>query len=135
MLNINELDIESVSTISQSNETLKIKVRLKADLNVVCPLCKGPVIKNGFISRKLTHSTLVNRKCFIIYERRIYLCKECDFSFSENNPFINTSESVTLETKINVLKDLKKVNNTYSSTAERFNLSTTKVQRIFDRSV
>ena len=34
-----------------------------------------------------------------------------------------------------MLKDLKKVNNTYSSTAERFNNSVTKVQRIFDRSV
>ena len=108
---------------------------MKSDPDVVCPLCKGPVIKNSFISRKLTHSTLVNRKCFIIYERRRYLCKDCDFSFSENNPFINTSEFITLETKINVLKDLKKVNNTYSSTAKRFNLSTMKVQRIFDCSV
>ena len=127
MLNINDVDIESISTVSQSDETVKVKICLKSDPNIVCPLCKGPVIKNGFISRKLTHSTLVNRKCFIIYERRRYLCKNCDFSFSEKNPFINTRKSVTLETKINVLKDLKKVNNTYSSTPERFNLSTTKV--------
>ena len=73
MLNINEVDIDTVSTISLSNETLKIKVRLKSDPDVVCPLCKGPVIKNGFISKKLTHSTLVIRKCFIIYERYRYL--------------------------------------------------------------
>ena len=68
MLNINEVDVESISTISQSNETLKVKVRLKADPDVVCPLCKSPVIKNDLISKKLTHTTFVNRKCFIIYE-------------------------------------------------------------------
>ena len=66
MLNINELDIESNSTISQSNDTVKIKVRLKSDPDIVCPLCKKPVIKNGFVSRTLTHSTLVNRKCIIV---------------------------------------------------------------------
>ena len=135
MLNVNPQDVESISTISQSDQSVKIKIRLKPDSDIVCPFCKNPVIKNGFISRTLTHSTLVNRKCFIIYERRRYLCKTCCFSFSENNPFINTRESITLETKINVLKDLKKVNNTYTSVAERFHLSVTKVQRIFDKSV
>lgn len=135
MLNVNPVDIESISTVVQSDNTVKVKIRLKSDPAIKCPFCKQPVIKNGFISRTLTHSTLVNRKCIIVYDRRRYLCKSCGLSFCEDNPFINTRESVTLETKINVLKDLKKVANTYTSIAERYNLSVTKIQRIFDKSV
>ncbi len=135
ILNINETDAESITSIQQSDGSIIIKVRLKPVEDITCPYCNGPVIKNGFVSRKLTHSTLVNRKCTLIFQRRRYICQSCECSFSEKNPFINTSESLTIETKINVLKDLKFVTNTYSAVADRFNLSTTKVMRIFDQCV
>lgn len=71
----------------------------------------------------------------IIYSQRRYYCKTCEISFKENNPFINTKENITYETKVNILKDLKFVNETYTSVACRFNLSATKVQRLFDKHV
>lgn len=135
MLNINKSDIEFIHSFSQSDGSILIRIRLKSVSDVHCPYCGKSTIKNGFTSRKLIHSTLVNRKCTIIFQRRRYLCKECNLSFSERNPFINTSESLTIETKINVLKDLKYVTNTYSAVAHRFNLSFTKVMRIFDHCV
>ena len=44
MLKFNEPDIESNSILSQSNETVKIKVWLKSDSDIVCPFCKKPSI-------------------------------------------------------------------------------------------
>lgn len=134
-MNINTEQIQKIIPISHSDGTIDLKIRLKPDKNITCPLCKRKVTINGYIKRKLLHSTLVNRKCYISYDRRRYLCSNCDFSFSEKNPFINTSQSMTLETVINVLKDLKYVNNTYSSVGKRFGLSKTQVIRIFDRHV
>ena len=135
ILNIESDMIESLDSIPQSDHSILIKIKLVKDPSLVCPLCKGQINIHGYNSRKLIHSTLVNRKCTIIYSQRRYKCNSCNISFSEKNPFINTKENVAIETKINVLKDLKFTNNTYTSVAKRYNLSVTKVQRIFDHHV
>ena len=135
MLNIELSEIESLNSIPQSDDSIVIKIKLNRKENNSCPLCHGKVKIHGYYPRKLLHSTLVNRKCTIIYDQRRYSCASCEFTFHENNPFINSSENVTYETIINVLKELKKTNATYTSTAKMFNLSTTKVQRIFDKHV
>lgn len=134
MLNIKSEDLESVQHVKQSDDTLLIKVKLKKK-PVVCPYCKGPVKIHSYYPRKLTHSTLVGRKCFIVYLQRRYYCASCDVTFQEHNPFINSSEGLTYETKINVLKELKHPYNTYTATAKRFNISKTKVFNIFDKHV
>jgi len=135
ILNIKLEDLEKVDSFAQSDDSLLIKLRLKNKSDVSCPYCLKEVKIHGYYPRKLIHSTLVNRKCIIIYNQRRFICNDCEVTFHEQNPFINTKESVTIETKINVLKDLKYVNSTYTSVAARYNLSITKVQRIFDRHV
>ena len=125
ILNINYDQIESIDSIKNSDHSINFFVKLKPVSNLYCDPCH--IVGNGFTKRKLIHSTLVNWKCIIFYKRRRYLCKDCSSSFSEKNPFINTGESVTLETKINVLKDLKFVANTYSAVAAIYNISVTKV--------
>lgn len=133
LLNIEIDKIEKLASID-TGDGVSIKIRLKSD-NVKCPLCNGTVKIHGYYDRKLIHSTLVNRKCAIAYSQRRYKCDNCDYTFRETNPFINTKENVTYETKINVLKDLKYVNSTYTGTAARYNVSPTKVLRIFDSHV
>ena len=135
MLNIESSEIESLNSIPHSDGSIVIKVKLCRKENMSCPLCHGYVKIHGYYPRKLLHSTLVNRKCTIIYDQRRYSCDSCEFTFHEKNPFNNSSEKVTYETIINVLKELKKTNATYTSTAKMFNLSPTKVQRIFDKHV
>ena len=90
---------------------------------------------HDYTQRKLTHSTFVNRQCTIYYRQRRYICKECEITYKEKNPFTKTTENLTIETKVNVLKDLKYVNETYTSVARRYNISITQVQRIFDKHV
>lgn len=135
ILNIPPEKIESISSIDSYDGSITLRIKLIPENDFLCPYCTKAVKIHGYSQRKLIHSTLVNRKCIIFYSQRRYRCDDCDFTFSENNPFINSSENVTIETKINVLRDLKHVTSTYTSVAERFNLSVTKVQRIFDKHV
>ena len=134
LLNIKPYDLLSVMSSSAKDGSIILKVRLKPK-ECYCHICNIPGKTHGYYQRKLTHSTLVNRQCIIIYEQRRYKCSECGSTFSERNPFIDTSERVTYETKINVLKDLKQPENTYTSIAQKYNLSATKVTRIFDKHV
>jgi len=135
ILNIELNDNESMSSIDKSDGSLVIKIKLKRKNDVCCPYCGGNVKIHGYYERKLIHSTLINRKCYIIYQERRYICEPCELTFHETNPFVNAKENVTIETKINVLKDLKFANTTYTSAARRQNLSVTKVIRIFDTHV
>lgn len=135
ILNIKSESIDKIDTISHANNSITIKLRIKASDDCICPICKVKGKVHGYYPRKLVHSTLANRKCTIIYSQRRYKCEQCELTYHENNPFINTKENITYETKINVLKDLKRVDNTYTAVALRYNLSATKVQRIFDKHV
>ena len=130
ILNIKPSELLSVMSNSKKNGSIILKVRLKPK-ECYCPICNILGKTHGYYQRKLTHSTLDNRQCINIYEQRRYKCSECGSTFSERNPFIDTSERVTYETKINVLKDLKQPENTYKSIAQKYNLSATKVTRIF----
>ena len=134
MLNIKEEDLEEIIPINQSDGTSILKLKLK-DKSPVCPCCGGKVKIHGYYTRRLTHATLVNRKCLIFYQQRKYICPDCELTFHEPNPFINTKECLTYETKINILKDLKWPEVTYSFVAKRYGLSKTKVIRIFEHHV
>ncbi len=135
LLNVNDNDIENIDTHVQSDYSIHVYIKLKAQKNILCPFCEKKVISHGFKTRKLKHSTLVNRNCILFFKQRRYLCKYCDTTFSEQNPFSNTKENLTYETKINILNDLKYPSNTYASCARRYNVSPTQVLRVFDKHV
>ena len=134
LLNVKPSEVLSVSTSSKKDGTIIFKVRLKIK-DSCCPICNILSKTHGYYKRELTHSTLVNRKCIIVYEQRRFKCPECCSTFSERTPFIDSSEKITYETKINVLNDLKQTESTYTSVTKKYNLSATKVTRIFDKHV
>lgn len=63
------------------------------------------------------------------------MCPVCGATFRENNPFAKNFENLTFETKVNILKDLKHVEATYTAVAARYHVSPTKVQQVFDKHV
>ena len=134
LLNVKSDDIQEIYHLKQSDESLIIKVKLKRTL-LSCPYCRKKLNIHGYYARKLTHSTFANRKCSIHYMQRRYKCENCEITIHEHNPFSSFRESITHETKINVLTDLKFPEATYTSVATRYNLSTTQVIRIFDKYV
>ena len=134
MLNIQEDKIEELQTIAQSDGSIIINLKLKVT-SKICPFCSGPVKIHGYYPRTLTHSTLVNRKCSIVYRQRRFFCPKCSYSFNEHNPFTKANDRLTHETKINILKDLKHPEDTYTSVAERYHVSKATVLRLFDKHV
>lgn len=134
MLNIQEDKIEDLQIISQSNGSIIINLKLKV-ISKTCPFCSGILKIHGYYPRTLTHSTLVNRKCTIIYRQRRFRCSPCSFSFNVHNPFTKGYDGLTHETKINILRDLKYPESTYTSVANRYNVSKSTVLRLFDKHV
>ncbi|MCF0111559.1 MAG: ISL3 family transposase [Erysipelotrichaceae bacterium] len=135
ILNISPDRILDLDVLEHQDSSVSVYVRLIPDSTTVCPLCKGNVYIHGYTPRKLVHAVLSNRNCTIHYRQRRYRCRSCEYTFKENNPFINSSENLTYETKINILKDLKAPNMTYTYVSKRYNVSTTKVLRLFDKHV
>ncbi len=86
------------------------------------------IIEHISIIRKVSHfNSLINCDTFLFYKRRRYLCKSCQTSFVENNPFTaNGRTKVSSKSIINILDDLKPYNETFSSAARRYNLSVSK---------
>jgi transposase len=134
LLNVKTDDIQEIYHLKQSDQSLILKVKLKRCL-LSCPYCRKKLNIHGYYTRKLTHSTFANRKCSIHYMQRRYKCENCKITMHEQNPFSSLRESITHETKINVLTDLKYTEATYTSVASRYNLSTTQVIRIFDKHI
>ena len=134
LLNIKPSDVLSVLPMNQKDGSIILKVRL-VPREIPCPICGIPGKVHGYYRRKLTHSALANRVCIICYEQRRYICPDCGTTFAEKNPFIDSGERLTFETKYNVLKDLKYTEETYTSVAQRYNLTPTKVMRLFDKHV
>jgi transposase len=134
-LNVKATQIQKLTTVTCDDDgDIELKVRM-VPKKEVCPLCGSPVVTHGYYARKLNHAVFSNRKCTIVYEQRRYRCKQCEYTFHESNPFINSSEGLTYETKFNILTTLKEPEATYSSVARHYNLSPTKVAQLFDKCV
>jgi transposase len=135
MLNVDPEKVESVESVNSSDGSVTVRIKLVPDPGLRCPFCGGALVGNGSYAKKLVHSTLANRPCYIIFQRRRFMCFSCEITVSEKNPFSLPGENITHETKMNVLKDLKEASATYSVVARRYNISPTAVTHIFDRHV
>lgn len=104
ILNVKSSDIEEATTLDQDDGSLVIRVRLVSKISE-CPICRKTVNIHGYIKRKITHSTFVNRECCIVYMQRRYRCPYCEHTFSEPNPFAMGSAQISTDTVVNILKD------------------------------
>lgn len=101
-----------------------------------CPVCGSPHPKiKDYYLKKITHSVLTDRKCTLFYRVRRYECRLCHKSYSEHNPFSFGSSNISAFTVIQVLKDLKNYNETFSSVAKNAHISPTTAASIFDSHV
>lgn len=133
-LNVKPSELSKIITSTNPDGSVLVKVRLIQNI-FSCPICHNNIKIHDYYDRKLIHSTFSNRNCTIIYSQRRYRCTKCDHSFREDNPFIDSSERITYETKINILNDLKYPEATYTSLSRRYNVSVNKVIRIFEKHV
>ena len=85
--------------------------------------------------RKIKHSVLHPLPCIIHYRARRYVCPICAKTFFEHNPFISGNLKVSVATVYNVLKELKRPENTFQSVANTFHMSPSSVFNIFDKHI
>ena len=134
VLNLSQDDIEHLSSC-RINNTLVINVRLKKK-TCSCPNCGSFSIRiKEYKLRKIHHSLLSLDPCILNYQARRYICSDCGITFYEDNPFSNQGVNISNLTILNVLKELKEPNATFSSVAKHHHISVTQTQEIFDRFV
>lgn len=134
VLNLSQDDIEHLSSC-RINNTLVINVRLKKK-TCSCPNCGSFSIRiKEYKLRKIHHSLLILDPCILSYQARRYICSDCGITFYEDNPFSNQGVNISNLTILNVLKELKEPNATFSSVTKHHHISVTQTQEIFDRFV
>ena len=134
LFNLEDEDIEDIS-FSNINNYAVADVFLRPDYPP-CPDCGNThVLIKGYQLKVINHGALADRKCLIDYHARRYKCPVCKRTWYEHNPFCFNSMKISALTVQNVLRDLKKQTETFSSVAARYHISPTSAASIFDRHV
>ena len=131
------LDFVHCQSIDISHEDNSVIVHLTlSPKSHLCPVCSTPTSKiKGYSLRKIKHSVLYPLPCIIHYRARRYICPICSKTFYEHNPFISGNLRVSVATVSNVLKELKRPENTFQSVANTFHMSPSSVSNIFDKHI
>lgn len=136
LLNLEDKDINlSKSSVIKNNNILECTIVLNKH-DVCCPAC-GSVsnVSHGFYIKNITHSISTNNPCVLKYKARRYICKDCNNTFYEKNPFCQKDEKISLFTEMKVLEKLRSHTSTFSSVARDLNLSIQSVINTFDKYV
>lgn len=134
LFNLEPQDVQSIQCTRQK-DALILEVTL-TDTRPPCPDCGCSNVKiKGYILKKINHSALNDRKCIIRYHARRYSCPVCHRTYYEHNPFVFKQMKISALTVINILDDLKKPSETFTSVARRHNISPVSVASIFDKYV
>lgn len=126
--------IESITTV-KLNEQLTLHLRLKKQI-MTCPVCQTtPMYFHGYRLKQIIHSVSIEHKVLIAYQSRRYKCKLCCKVISESNPFNQSYERMSLNTKLSILNHLKDIHHNFADTAKLFNVSSQSVINIFDKHI
>lgn len=121
---------------NQDNINHTIILHMIKEDNLKCPLCKSKnVISKGTKFNEFIHANQDEKNVHIKLYRHIYKCTNCNHYYRQENPFIIQGNKLTHSNDIEILEAIKDINSTYSSIANRFNVSTTYVLNLFDKKV
>lgn len=129
-LNVKEEEIESIDVLKE-NDQLIIHLTL-VDKKPTCPYCGNTTVIKGHSINKIHITDIVSLNSIILFHKRRYMCKSCQKTFMEHNPFGPHKTNVSWITLIAIMKDLACLNLTYKDIAERHHVSITRVQLYLD---
>lgn len=131
---LHSTDIDELRETIKNNE-LFFYIRL-VNRGGRCPQCGSFVTRvKEYKLHKIDNAIYLNRKSYIMYSARRFICPKCGKTFYEKNPFCSEYENISDQTVKNVLTLLKKYNETFSSVAKQTGLSENEVIKIFDEHV
>ncbi|WP_026390111.1 ISL3 family transposase [Haploplasma axanthum] len=127
--------IDKIDSTSSGNEAI-FYIKLLKQNNLECPICTSKdYTVHDYVDKRIKHSISTNRKSYIIYRSRRYRCLICKKRFFEPNPFTINKDRISHYTKLSILEHLKNPSNTFTSTANLFNVTSKTVVNIFDQYV
>lgn len=132
LLGLQPDDLEDFS-VARDGNTVIINITLKRK-PCICPTCGS--IHNyvkDYSSKNIIHSLFNFNDCIIKYRERRYTCKDCGKIYHEPNPIKQPYHKISDATIASILKDCKRNNYTFTSIAEKNNVSASTVVRVFDR--
>lgn len=134
LLGLQPNDIQDINIV-KSNDVILINVTLTRRIKP-CPRC-GSLSSNikDYKIKKITHSIFNTNTTIINYRCRRFICKNCHATFMEDNPLITDKQRISNATIMQVLKDCKRLNYTFTSISEKNHISPSSVVNIFDQYV
>ena len=132
-----KIDVEkSYESYNPGNNHHIITIHLLKQDEIICPHCaSNKNIVRGSKLHIINYSSILEDNLFIHFHRRIYKCKQCNKYFLEHNPFCDNGRRNSIYKDYKIIQALKELTATYTSVANRFNVSPTYVANIFDRKV
>lgn len=99
----------------------------------ICPNCSSSELHiKEYRTRIIKHAALRNITEIIHYKARRFVCRNCETTFYEYNPFSVSAHRISTQIKIDVLEVLRNPRVTYCDVASNFHISNTEVIKIFD---
>ena len=115
-----------------------IHLYLNKETNVKCPRCHGTNVENvGTKTIKIKYASALENNICIFFHRRQYLCHTCEKPayFQELSPFTNPGYNISIQKDMKILEEFKSDTASYSSVADKYNVSPTYVMYLFDKKV
>lgn len=124
---------KSFSSYGKDTNNHTIVIYLLKEKVYVCPHCNSKsIISRGSKSCLIKYSSTTIDNINVKLYRRYFKCNNCYKTFHETCDFLATSRAMSLSKETRILQALKEINATYKSVANRFDVSTTYVAKLFD---
>lgn len=120
---------------NQDNINHIIILHMKKENNIICSCGSRNIKSRGTKFTEFIHANTDEKNIHIKLYRHVYKCEKCNSYFKQANPFDIQGSKLTHSNDIEILNDLRDINNTYSSVARKYGVSTTYVQELFDKKV
>ena len=130
MLNISSSDIKK-SDIITDGDTIYYNITLVRK-PMTCPYCGGKMIGHGHKLRLIKHPAIRNHSGIIRYNANRYICKECNRTAIEKNPFSFPGFNSSFLLMQSAMKLLANLNYTLSMISDELGISSTQLSTYID---
>lgn len=128
-----DIDVDELE-IDEGDFVINAYVKL-SPIEIRCPYCKSSRIYiKEYKLKVINHKHFTGKKCYIHYKQRRYLCRDCNKSFYEKNPFIFDNNHLSKETILFLLDEFK-TTQSFKSISLKTGISKNQIIRIFDEYV
>lgn len=130
MLNISNSDIKK-SDIITDGDTIYYNITLVRK-PMPCPYCGGKMIGHGHKLRLIKHPAVRDHSGIIRYNANRYICKECNRTAIEKNPFSFPGFNSSFLLMQSAMKLLANLNYTLSMISDELGISSTQLSTYID---